>query len=85
MSKSAFDFSFKRQADEKFVIATRAVGSPWPKAGPEAEAIKVARGQYERGEIEMAQSRKDKLDRLFAIPRRTKGRIRPGYFNTKLT
>lgn len=64
----------------QFVIAERYVGTPWPAFGPQAQAIKKAREDYEKGLIEMAQRREGRMEYQYAIPRKRRGVQRPGYF-----
>lgn len=64
----------------QYVIATRYAGSPWPQTGTQAAAIAKARKEYEDGRIEMAQRREGNMWFQYAIPRKTRGLTRFGYF-----
>mgnify|MGYP003576619902 FL=1 len=74
---------FRKRVDDKFIIAERYAGNPWPNEGPEADAIATARKGYEAGEVELAQRREGRMEYQYAIPRKKPGTKRPGYFETK--
>lgn len=72
---------FRKRASDKFIIAERLAGNPWPTEGPEAEAIAAARKDYEAGTVELAQRREGRMDYQYSIPRKRAGTKRPGYFD----
>lgn len=73
-------FGFPKRADDKFIIAERYAGTPWPQVGPQAKALVQARADYEAGRVELAQRREGRMEYQYAIPRKTRGTVRPGYF-----
>ena len=74
---------FDRRASDQHIIAERLGGTPWPVLGPAAMRIGEARADYEAGKVELATRREGRMEFLYAIPRKTVGTLRPGYFNTK--
>lgn len=74
---------FPKRVDDKFIIAERLAGNPWPDEGPEGAAIAAAQKRYEAGEVELAQRREGRMEYQYAIPRKKPGTKRPGYFDTK--
>lgn len=72
---------FLKRASDKHIIAERYCGNPWPAFGPMAVRIAKARAQYEAGEVELAQRREGRMEYQYAIPRKTPGTVRPGYFD----
>lgn len=65
----------------RFVIAEKTIGGQWPKHGAAGLAVDKARLDYEKGLIEMATRREGSVEYLYAIPRKVRGPLRPGYFN----
>ncbi len=64
----------------QYVIAEKRSGTAWPKSGSACRAIEAARSDYESGLIEMATRREAGVEYLYAIPRKRRGQLRPGYF-----